>query len=335
MDKVAVVILNWNGVHFLKQFLPSVITHSQSARIYVADNDSTDDSVVFLKDNFPQVSVIEMPCNHGYSEGYNTALRQIEATYYILLNSDVEVTPGWIEPVIELMDKDPSIGACQPKIKSYRERDKFEYAGAAGGFIDKWGYPFCRGRIFDTLETDTGQYNDTREIFWATGACLFIRSAAFHETGGLDKDFFAHMEEIDLCWRLQKKGYRIFYCGKSEVFHLGGGSLSKTNSRKTYLNFRNNIALLFKNLPEEGFYPVILFRLLLDGVAGIKFFFSEGPSHCGAVIKAHFSTYRNIASLRRKRKELKGNDLTRNIYPASIVYEYFISNKKKFTDLDF
>lgn len=335
MNKVAVVILNWNGIDFLKQFLPSVISYSSSAKIYVADNNSSDDSVSFLKNNFPQISIIQIPKNEGYSEGYNIALKQIEAQYYVLLNSDVEVSPNWLDPIIELMDKNLQIGACQPKIKSFTEKDKFEYAGAAGGFIDKWGYPFCRGRLFDSIETDTGQYDDVREVFWASGACLFVRSEAYHAVGGLDKDFFAHMEEIDLCWRLQNRGYKVYYCGQSEVFHVGGGSLSKSNSKKTYLNFRNNIALLYKNLPESGFYPIIIFRLMLDGLAGMKFLVSEGPSHFAAVIRAHFSIYGSIGNLRKKRKELKGLNTSKNIYPASIVYEYFIAKKQKFTDLNF
>lgn len=335
MDKVAVVILNWNGKFFLQQFLPSVLAHSSNTRIFVADNCSSDDSLDFLRTTFPQVSIIKISQNEGYSEGYNIALNQIEAEYYVLLNSDVEVTQDWLKPVIELLDRDRSIAACQPKIKSYLEKDKFEYAGAAGGFIDKWGYPFCRGRIFGTIETDTGQYNDTREIFWATGACMFVRAEAYHQVGGLDKDFFAHMEEIDLCWRLQKVGYKIFYCGESEVYHVGGGSLSKVNPRKTYLNFRNNISLLYKNLPEEGFYSIIMFRLILDGIAGAKFLISGDPSHCLAVMKAHFSVYKSITALKRKRKALKGKSYKKNIYPASIVYEYYMGNKKKFSDLVF
>jgi GT2 family glycosyltransferase len=335
MNKIAVVILNWNGRKLLEQFLPSVISFSSKATIYVADNKSTDDSVDFLKNTYPQISIIQIPTNQGYSEGYNIALKQIKAEYYVLLNSDVEVTNGWLDPIINILDNDSSIAACQPKIKSFHERNKFEYAGAGGGFIDKWGYPFCRGRIFDTIETDEGQYNDTREVFWATGACLFVKAHAYHQIGGLDKDFFAHMEEIDFCWRLQRAGYKVYYCGDSEVFHVGGGSLNKSNPRKTYLNFRNNISLLYKNLPEKNFYSILTFRLFLDGIAGTKFLVTEGPSHCFAVIKAHLSIYKNLPNLREKRKLIKGRDYTHNIYPASIVYEYFVGQKKKFSDLKF
>ncbi|MBX9852786.1 MAG: glycosyltransferase family 2 protein [Cytophagaceae bacterium] len=335
MNQVAVVILNWNGRHFLERFLPSVIQHSGQAKIVVADNASTDDSVEFVKKHFPSVEIILIPTNQGYTGGYNYALPKVEAKYYVLLNSDIEVTPGWLEPVIALMEKDSSIAACQPKIKSFAEKNKFEYAGAAGGFIDKLGYPFCRGRIFDSVETDEGQYNDTREIFWATGACLFVRSTAYYEAGGLDNDFFAHMEEIDLCWRLQHAGYKIYYCGNSEVYHVGGGTLTKSNPRKTYLNFRNNIALLYKNLPHKGFYRKILLRLLLDGLAGMKFFVSESPMHSFSVMKAHFSIYSSIKKLHNKRHNGKTVDNLRNVYPGSIAYDYFVRKKKKFIDLKF
>jgi GT2 family glycosyltransferase len=337
MDKIAVVILNWNGRKFLEQFLPSVVQNSAGAKIFVADNNSSDDSVEFVKTNFPEVSLILISHNEGYSEGYNIALKQIEAKYYVLLNSDVEVTSDWLKPLAEIMDGNDQIAACQPKIKSYFEKNKFEYAGAAGGFIDKWGYPFCRGRIFDTIEKDEGQYNDIREIFWASGACLFIRSESFHKMGGLDKDFFAHMEEIDLCWRLQNAGYKIFYCGKSEVYHVGGGSLSKSDPHKTYLNFRNNLSLLYKNLPDKNFYVIFFLRLILDGMAGLKFLFTDSIMHSFAVVKAHFSTYRNIGKLKRKRKALKvkGSIKIKTIYTHSIACDYFIRKKRKFSDLEF
>ena len=335
MNQVAVVILNWNGRNFLEQFLPSVLRHSGQAKIILADNASTDDSVAFVKTHFPSLEIILIPENHGYTGGYNYALPKIQSEYYVLLNSDIEVTQGWLEPVITLMEKDSTIAACQPKIKSFLERNKFEYAGAAGGFIDKWGYPFCRGRIFDYTETDNGQYNDIREIFWATGACLFVRAEAYYKVGGLDNDFFAHMEEIDLCWRLQNAGNKIYYCGESEVYHVGGGTLVKTNPRKTYLNFRNNIALLYKNLPDRGFHIKIFLRLLLDGLAGMKFFFTDGPRHSVSVAKAHFSIYGSLWNLHKKRQNVKSVDNLRNVYQGSIAYDYFIRKIRKFTDLNF
>jgi GT2 family glycosyltransferase len=250
--KTAVVILNWNGRNFLETFLPSVLEYSaRCADVIVADNASTDDSVAFLQEHYPQIRIIEHPKNGGFSKGYNDALKQIDAEYYILLNSDVEVTPNWITPVIEMMDADPSIAACQPKLRSFEDRSQFEYAGAAGGFIDAYGYPFCRGRIFDVLEEDRGQYDDACEVFWATGACLFVRADLYHALGGLDEDFFAHMEEIDFCWRLKNNGHKVMYCPDSTVYHVGGGALPKSSPRKTYLNFRNNLALLVKNLPSK------------------------------------------------------------------------------------
>ena len=253
--KVAVVILNWNGKSFLEKFLPSVFAcNSSYAEIIVADNASTDDSVSFLKSKYPQIKIIQNSSNGGFAKGYNDALKLVEAEYYVLLNSDVEVTPNWIDSVIQLMDTDKSIAACQPKIRAFDDKKSFEYAGAGGGFIDKYGYPFCRGRILDTLEEDKGQYNDVREVFWATGACLFVRSECYHKVNGFDEDFFAHMEEIDLCWRLKNLGYKIMYSPNSTVFHVGGGTLNKTSPKKTYLNFRNNLILLCKNHPPKYFF---------------------------------------------------------------------------------
>jgi hypothetical protein len=274
---IAVVILNWNGRKYLEQFLPPLVQHSRDeAEIIVADNASSDDSVAFLREHYPSIRIISNPSNEGFSRGYNLALKQVEADYYVLLNSDIEVTPNWIRPVIDLMEKDRSVAACQPKILSFYERTKFEYAGAAGGFIDKYGYPFCRGRIFQSLEEDNGQYNDAIEIFWATGACMFVRADLFHQSGGLDEDFFAHMEEIDLCWRLKNEGYRIMYCPDSTVYHIGGGTLPKISWRKTYFNFRNNFYLLYKNLPDNLVNEVFAKRLVLDGIAAMKFLFTAG-----------------------------------------------------------
>jgi GT2 family glycosyltransferase len=330
----AVVILNWNGKKFLEKFLPSLLANSREyADIIVADNASSDDSVPFLETNYPSVRIIQHNKNYGFAQGYNLALAKVESEYYILLNSDIEVTPGWIKPVIDLMESDPSIAACQPKIRSFTEPQKFEYAGAAGGFIDKYGYPFCRGRMFLSIEEDDGQYDDPVEIFWATGACMFVRADLFHKFGGLDADFFAHMEEIDFCWRLKNEGYRIMYCPSSVVYHIGGGTLPKASWRKTYLNFRNNCILLYKNLPGNLLLEVFAKRLVLDGIAAMKFLITAGFKDFFAVSRAHFSFYRTINKTHQKRKKLKQSQV-RNIYQKNIVFEYYLRGKKKFTDLD-
>ncbi len=332
--RTAVVILNWNGKTFLEQFLPMLIRFSrQEARIIIADNASTDGSVELVKERFPEVEVIRNPENFGFSKGYNQALKQVDETYYVLLNSDIEVTEGWLSPLIALMDSDPMIGACQPKILSYHERDKFEYAGAAGGFIDKYGYPFCRGRIFTSLEQDHGQYNEESEIFWATGACMIVRADLYHALGGLDDDFFAHMEEIDFCWRLHNEGYKVMYCPGSTVYHIGGGTLPKISWKKTYLNFRNNFFLLYKNLPANRLFRVFGMRLVLDALAAFKFLLQAGFKDFWAVVKAHFSFYGSLPKLRRKRKLLKHGS-TRLIYSNCIVWDYFIRDKHRFTQLD-
>ena len=332
--RVAVVILNWNGKKFLEKFLPSLLENSiNKADIIVADNASADDSVEFMRSNFPYIRIIQLNKNYGFAKGYNLALAQVEADYYILLNSDIEVTPNWIQPLIDLMESDASIAACQPKIRSFLEPQKFEYAGGAGGFIDKYGYPFCRGRMFLSIEEDDGQYDDTIEIFWATGACMFVRSSLFHKFGGLDEDFFAHMEEIDFCWRLKNEGYKIMYCPLSVVYHIGGGTLPKISWRKTYLNFRNNCILLYKNLPDNLLLEVFAKRLVLDGIAATKFLVTAGFKDFFAVSKAHFSFYRSIRKTKQKRKKLKQGQVN-NIYQKNIVFEYYLRGKKKFTDLD-
>jgi GT2 family glycosyltransferase len=332
--RIAVVILNWNGRKYLEKFLPVLIANTDGqAEIIVADNASTDDSVKFLKQNFPTVGLILNPVNEGFAGGYNTALKQVEADYYILLNSDIEVTANWIMPVVRLMEKDPLIAACQPKIRSYHEPEKFEYAGAAGGMMDKNGYPFCRGRIFQHIETDHGQYDDAVEVFWATGACMFVKARIFHELGGLDEDFFAHMEEIDFCWRLQNNGYKVMYCPDSTVYHIGGGTLPKISWRKTYYNFRNNFILLYKNLPSDRLAKVFLKRLVLDGIAAMRFLFTAGFKDFFAVLKAHFSFYGTLNHTRKKRRILKHLPL-RNVYSRNIVFEHFLRGKKKFSDLD-
>jgi hypothetical protein len=331
---VAVVILNWNGREFLRKFLPSVIEHSRGiAEIIVADNASTDSSIEFLQNTYPEVRIITNRTNGGFARGYNEALAEVEADYYILLNSDIEVTAGWIEPVIALLESDADIAACQPKLRSYHEPEKFEYAGAAGGYIDTYGYPFCRGRIFEAIETDTGQYNDAIEIFWATGACMFVKASLFHKMGGFDADFFAHMEEIDFCWRLKNEGYRIMYCPDSVVYHVGGGTLPKKSSRKTYLNFRNNISLLFKNLPANELYRVFAVRFPLDGVAAIKFLLDGGLADFYAVLKAHLYFYKNLPALIRKRKNLKQLKVS-GIYSKNMVFNHYLKKIKLFSQLD-
>lgn len=320
MTNVAVVILNYNGRNFLEKFLPSVVSNADGSEIIVADNASNDDSIAFLKNNYPQVRLIQLSDNQGFAGGYNAALKQITAEYYILLNSDVEVTPHWIRPIIDLMSANLEIAACQPKIKSFGQKTHFEYAGAAGGYIDWLGYPFCRGRVFDSYEEDLGQYNDTKEVFWATGACMFVRASVFHQLGGFDAHFFAHMEEIDLCWRMKNNGHKIFYCSDSVVFHVGGGTLHKSNPRKTFLNYRNGLAMLYKNLPANKLVYTIFLRLILDGVSGLKLLLDGSFADFWAVIKAHFAFYAMIPKLERKSpKEVS------QIYKKSIVLEYFVS----------
>ncbi len=336
LDKIAIVILNWNGKGMLEKFLPFVIAHSSEAKIYVADNASSDDSISFVKNNFPEIICIENKYNNGYSSGYNEALKNIQSEYYVLLNSDVEVGANWLDPIISMMDQDQNIAACQPKILSYHNKSMFEYAGAAGGFIDKDGYMFCRGRIFNHFEKDEGQYDGAKEIFWASGACLFIRADLFHQVEGLDADFFAHMEEIDLCWRLKNRGYKICYNSESIVYHVGGGTLSKNNPIKTYLNFRNNLYLLTKNYFQGNYMLKLFYRLILDGFAGIKFLFDGHPDHSLAVLKAHLSFYRNFKKFYKKRMIVKKEFREFNPvgqYKKSIVFDYFFKGIRKFSDL--
>lgn len=337
--KVAVVILNWNGKSFLEKFLPPLVEHNTpDSEIIIADNASTDDSLEFLKEYYPQLKVIKNSVNGGFAKGYNDALQHVKAEYYVLLNSDIEVSANWITPIVELMDKDKTIAACQPKIKDYNRKTHFEYAGAAGGYIDKYGYPFCRGRIFDMLEEDKKQYDDVAEIFWATGACLFIRADCYHQMKGFDEDFFAHMEEIDLCWRLKNYGYKIMYCSQSTVYHVGGGTLNKINPYKTYLNFRNNLVLLFKNHAPSYFYLKIFIRMVLDGIAGVKFLISGQASHCTAILKAHFSFYASFRKTLNKRKKMKAEIkqyATQGVLTQSIIVSYYLKGIKKFTELKF
>lgn len=330
MIKTAVVILNYNGEKFLREFLPSVLQHSGDAKIIVADNASTDLSVDVLKQKFPTVELIQLPNNYGFCGGYNRALKQVEAEYYVLLNSDVEVTSGWLTPIINLLDENADIAAAQPKILAYNEKNKFEYAGAAGGFIDSLGYPFCRGRMFDFTEQDSGQYNDGREVFWATGACMFIRSKIYHELEGLDEDFFAHMEEIDLCWKIQRAGYKVSYCGASSVYHVGGGTLSKSNPRKTYYNFRNGLSLVYKHWSTGQLIWKFPIRILLDYLAALKFLLSGKAGDARAVVKAHYHFIKKFGKNRTKRLALKKYPFSnKNVYSGSIIWKHFILKKNR------
>jgi len=339
MSKVAVVILNYNGRDFLEKFLPGVISKSQGHHIVVADNQSTDDSVEFVQSTFPNIQIIINSNNGGYSQGYNEALSKLsEFEYFVLLNSDVDVTDRWIEPVIELLEKDASIAAIQPKILDYNNKRQFEYAGAAGGFIDTLGYPFCRGRIFLHLEEDLNQYNDTKQIFWATGACLFVRSKVFFELNGLDPDFFAHMEEIDLCWRINSAGYKVYYTAQSRVYHVGGGTLDKSNPKKTYFNFRNGLALLYKNYTNRELWFKLPLRILLDLIAAIKFMLFDSIKDGIAVFKAHIHFWKELPLNYKKRqltKKQKFQSVKHLIYRKSIVWEYFAMGKRKYEQLKF
>ncbi|WP_298345693.1 glycosyltransferase family 2 protein [uncultured Algibacter sp.] len=328
--KVAIVILNWNGKKLLEQFLPFVIEHSKEAAIYVADNASTDDSVNYIKTTFPTITIVQNKENGGYAKGYNDALKNIEADVFCLLNSDVEVTPNWLTPVIKTFKTQDSTAIIQPKILDYHNKMYFEYAGAAGGFIDKYAYPYCRGRIFNTLEKDQGQYNDTSEIFWASGACLFIRAKLFRALNGFDESFFAHMEEIDLCWRAKNNGYHIKYVGASTVYHVGGATLKNTNPKKTFLNFRNSLFTLTKN--ANGFIlGKVFIRLILDGIAALKFLLEFKPKHTLAILKAHFSYYSHLNRLLNQRKVLKSK--IKYYQRASIVFDYFVNKKTNYKSL--
>ncbi len=338
MTKVAVVILNWNGKGYLEKFLPSVIDNSNDSDtvIWVADNGSTDDSTDFLRSEFSSVKIIEIDKNYGFTGGYNRALSQIEAEYYVLLNSDIEVTKNWIQPIIAYMDKNPMVGAAMPKILQYDNKTKFEYAGAAGGFIDKLGFPFCRGRLLSEIETDSGQYSDTIPVFWATGACMFVKAELFHKVGGLDEDFFAHMEEIDFCWRLKNRGYSVYYIPDSLVYHVGGGTLPNNNPHKLFLNYRNNLYLLYKNLAPGQFRWILFFRMILDGVSSILYLLQGKYSFFWAVPRAHYAFYLTLRKFRKKRKE---NNRVRTVYThpeifqRSIIYSFFIRKVRKFSNL--
>lgn len=329
--KIAIVILNWNGEILLERFLPSVLKHSKGADIYVADNASTDGSISFVRNNYPTIQIIQNTENGGFAKGYNDALSNLEADIYCLLNSDVEVSENWLRPISDIFAQMKDVAIVQPKILDLLKKDHFEYAGAAGGFIDQLGYPFCRGRIFQTLERDNGQYDDIKEIFWATGACMFVRKNVFEELKGFDADYFAHQEEVDFCWRAKNHGYKIMYVGASKVYHLGGSTLSNMNPKKTYLNFRNSLFSITKNLPRRKALIIILFRLFLDGIAGLRFVLQMRFNHFFAIIRAHFSFYMQFRKMYRKRE--KNKFLKKYYVTKSIVWSYFVNNIKNFNIL--
>lgn len=330
--KTAIVILNWNGRKLISEFLPSIVKYSYSiADIYVADNASNDDSVVFIQENFPEVSIISNSSNGGYAKGYNDALKHIKADIYCLINSDVEVTENWLSPILDVFSKESNTAIIQPKILDYKDKSKFEYAGAGGGFIDFFGYPYCRGRVFNHLETDRGQFDDTAQIFWASGACFFVRSEVYHELHGFDEKYFAHQEEIDLCWRTQNLGYDITYVGASTVYHVGGATLQESNPQKTYLNFRNSLLNIVKNIPPRYFLIVVLSRLLLDGVAGIKFIVELRPIHTWSILKAHASFYSKLFSYLKLRRTIKKNHSYFRHF--SVVWKYFVLRRRTFSSL--
>lgn len=329
--KIAIVILNWNGASLLERFVPKVIANSEGADIYVADNASTDGSLAYLQDHYPEVKIVRNDANYGFAQGYNEALAHIDADVYCLLNSDVEVTENWLTPIAQFLEQHPDVSIVQPKILDLKNPDSFEYAGAAGGFIDKLGYPFCRGRIFQAIEKDLGQYDDVREVFWATGACMFIRSKVFWELKGFDPDYFAHQEEVDLCWRAKNQGHKVFYIGTSKVYHLGGSTLSNMNPRKTFLNFRNSLFSITKNLPKRKALPIVFIRLLLDAIAGARFLFQGKPKHCWAIVRAHFSYYSRFFQTYRKRRV---NGYCKKYYMVrSIVWLHFVNQIENFNKL--
>lgn len=334
--KTAIVILNWNGHKMLEQFLPSVTSCcSEGDEIVIADNGSTDDSLAWLSQAYPALRIIALDKNYGFADGYNKALSQIDADYYVLLNDDVEVTPGWTQPVVQLLQSNPLAAIAQPKLLMHTQRDTFEYAGGAGGFIDKMGYPFCRGRLFNTLEKDEGQYDDACEIFWASGAAMFVKADVWKKLGGLDGDFFAHMEEIDFCWRCKTRGYKVLYCPDSVVYHVGGGTLPKSSPHKTYLNFRNNMSLLFKNLPSKRLHRTIFTRMVLDGVAAVKFLLEGHPKEFHAVYQAHRYYHHHKDMLKAKRNLFEPNPKEVScVYRGSLLTDYYLHGKKKYSQLN-
>jgi GT2 family glycosyltransferase len=338
MHKTAIVILNWNGIGFLKMFLGTVVQHSSDPQtaVYVADNGSTDGSPDWVAENFSEVKLLRLGKNHGFAGGYNLAIDQIEAHYFVLLNSDIEVTNGWLNPLVNFMDNNPDTASCQPKILSYNQKDYFEHAGAAGCFIDKYGYPFCRGRVLNIVEKDLGQYNSSIDVFWSSGACMIVRSDAWHKCGGFDPGFFAHMEEIDLCWRFHKAGYRVHYLPDSVIYHVGGGTLPYNSPMKTYLNFRNSLFLLYKNLPQDKLYNILFKRKLLDGLAAVYFLLQGSFSSFKAVWKAHMDYYKASEDLSEKRKLVRMLEVAHSnesLLNKSIVFEFYIKGHKTYRSL--
>ncbi len=329
-NNIAVVVLNWNGKALLEKFLPALVAYSPEATLYVADNNSTDDSISFLKEKYPAITVIQNNANYGYAKGYNLALANVEEEFFALVNSDIEVTENWLQPVLALFEKEPETAIIQPKILAYNQPEYFEYAGAAGGFVDQLGFPFCRGRIFNSLEKDQHQYDDITTIFWASGACFFIRKSVFHALKGFDADFFAHQEEIDLCWRAFNQNYQTRFCGFATVYHVGGATLENSNPKKTYLNFRNSLWMLVKNLPLNKLFPLVFLRLFLDGLAAIRFLSQGQFAHFWAILKAHFSFYLGLPKIGKKRVKFAA----RKYYATrSIVYEYYGKKVRFYKDL--
>lgn len=325
-DQLAVVILNWNGITLLEQFLPDVVNHSEQAKLFVIDNASTDNSVSWLKQHYPQITVITLPKNLGYAGGYQEGLKQINAPFYCLLNSDVKVTPNWLLPILSIF-KDSAVAAVQPKILDFKNPDYFEYAGAGGGLLDSLGYPYCRGRIFNKIEKDCGQFNDITEVFWASGACFFVRSTDFWNLSGFDMDYFAHQEEIDLCWRFQNARKKVMYCGRSTIYHVGGASLNYVSPQKTYLNFRNSLYSILKNRKGLKVYLILFTRMFLDGLAGIQFLAQGKWKHIFAIMRAHFSFYKFLGSTLTKRKHIQKTKIHYNT--KSIIMDFFILRKYK------
>jgi GT2 family glycosyltransferase len=333
---VAIVILNWNGKDFLQRFLPSVVAASYpNTTVVIADNASKDGSPEFVEENFPGVRIIRLPVNYGFAKGYNEALKQVEADYFVLLNSDVEVTGGWLDPLISHLENNPRAAACQPKILAYKHRDSFEYAGAAGGWLDLYGYPFARGRIFDFCENDEGQYDETREVFWASGAAMAVRASVFQELNGFDPYLFAHQEEIDLCWRMHLAGHQVFCCPASVVYHVGGGTLPKGNSRKTYLNFRNNQIILAKNLPLSEKFWKIPWRIFLDQVSALRGLMKGDMGYFIAIFRAHLGFLTWVFFVKKQKRKFKRRKLKSipGVYHGNVVWQHFAKGKKKFSDL--
>lgn len=334
----AVVILSYNSRQWLQLFLPGVVTEAASGYdVIVVDHCSGDDTSAFIKENFPSVRLLRLNENHGFAWGYATALQQVQAKYYILLSADFEVTANWFPPLHQMMESNPQIAACQPKIRYYRDKACFEYAGAAGGFMDKWGYLFCRGRIFSTLEKDEGQYDDAIEIFWASGGCFVVRADAYHQVGGLDPDLFAHMEEVDVCWRLKNAGYKIAYVPGSTVFHVGGSVISYGSPQKTFYNFRNNLVLILKNERSSKLIWLLPLRLILDGLAGLQFLLKGQVKNVLAILKAHISFYSHFGKWTQKRKIAQRTVYQPNkagLFKQSVIRAYYLNNKKKFSELN-